>query len=129
MGKKGYLTFQKEHLIFRGGWVRPPPHPQIHHCALAFELFCKNDYICQNVFRNSYLLRLLFIKIGWSLKRSNCRSSRSQMFLTISVPKNRNIHTKTPVLESRKKKETPTQAFSCEYCKIFKNSTFFKSLW
>ena len=31
---------------------------------------------------------------------------------------------KTPVLESVFKKETPTQVFSCEYCKTFENTNF-----
>ena len=46
--------------------------------------------------------------------------SRSQKF--------RNIHRKTPVLESFFNKvtdlQTPTQVFSCEYCEIFKNTYF-----
>ena len=91
---------------------------------LAFELlFRKDDYISPPVFRNSCLLHLLFIKIDWRLKRSNCRSSRSQMFLKVGV---RNIHTKTPVLESKEKRETPTQVFFCEYYESFKNSSHYR---
>ena len=37
----------------------------------------------------------------------------------------KNIHRETPVLKSLFNKETTTRAFSCEYCKIFKN-TYFK---
>ena len=39
----------------------------------------------------------------------------------------RNIHRKTPVLESlfnKALKETPTQVFSCKLCDIFKNIYF-----
>ena len=39
-----------------------------------------------------------------------------------------NIHGKTPVLESLYYKETPTQVFFCEYCKMFKNTYFEKHL-
>ena len=62
------------------------------------------------------------------------------MFFKIGVLKNfANIHRKTTVLESlfnkvagRKacnfiKKETPTQAFSVEYCQIFKKSYFYRA--
>ena len=38
-----------------------------------------------------------------------------------------NIHRKTPVLENLK--ETPTWAFSWEYCKIFKNNFFAQHIW
>ena len=53
----------------------------------------------------------------------------------------RNIHRKTPVLEplfnkviglkacNFIEKETPTQVFSCEYCKIFNNSLFIEHLF
>ena len=41
------------------------------------------------------------------------RSSRSQIFFKIGVLKNFAIFTRKP--------ETPTQVFSGEYCKIFKN--------
>ena len=49
----------------------------------------------------------------------------------------RNIHRKTPVLESLELqvwrsatllKETPTKVFSCEYCNIFKNTYFEENL-
>ena len=81
-------------------------------------------------------LAMLFIHVG---KRSN---SRSQMFFKTHrcSKKFRNVHRKTPVLETLFikvtgltaciliKKETPTQVFSCEYCKIFKNSFFVEHL-
>ena len=69
------------------------------------------------------LLVMLFIHVG---KRSN---NRSQVFLKRGVLKN--IHWKTPVLESlfnkvtRLKacifleKETPSQVFFCKNCKAF----------
>ena len=43
----------------------------------------------------------------------------------------RDIHRKTPVLESLFSKATglrnPTKLFPCEYCKIFKNSFFYRT--
>ena len=37
------------------------------------------------------------------------------------------IHRKTPLLEQLYKKETPTQVFFFEYCKIFKKSFFHRA--
>ena len=66
------------------------------------------------------------------------RSSCSQMFFKIGVLKNFcNIHGETPVLKSLLNKvaglkacnfiskETPRHMFSCELCKIFKNTFFY----
>ena len=67
------------------------------------------------------------------------RSSCSQMFFKIGVLKTSAIFTgKTPDLESLFSKvaglkacnfvkDNPTQVFSCEYCKIFKNTFFYKT--
>ena len=73
-----------------------------------------------------------------SLVENQCfpfRTSRSQMFFKVGV---RNICRKTPALGLFFKKfqsfrpatlkETPAKVFSCEYCKIFKNSFFHRTL-
>ena len=36
------------------------------------------------------------------------------------------IHMKTPVFYQKKKK-TPTQVLSCEFCEIFKNTFFYRT--
>ena len=63
------------------------------------------------------------------------RSSRPQLFIKIGVLKNFAIFTRKHLCWSLylKKafnfiKETPTQVFSCENCKIFKNSFFIEYL-
>ena len=68
---------------------------------------------------------------------SYSRSGRSQMIFKIDVLKDFcNIHRKTHALEpvfdkglglEIFEKETPRQVFSCEYCKIFKNSFFYRT--
>ena len=61
------------------------------------------------------------------LLKTTVRSSRSQMFFKIVVLKNfRNLHRKTPLLEKLYEKETTTQVFFFEYCKIFKKSLFYR---
>ena len=90
--------------------------------------------------------------MDWFLYDNSLRHERvNDIFLTHFMPpslfrsisnsiknflKFRNIHRKTPVLESRFnnvaglktwnfiKNETPTQVFSYEYCEIFKNTYF-----
>ena len=79
----------------------------------------------------------MFLQNGFK----KCRSSRSQMFIKIGVLyKFLDIHKKIYVLKSLfntvrglkacnfNKKDTPTQVFSCEYHKIFKNSFFMEHL-
>ena len=57
-------------------------------------------------------------------RSSHRRCSIKKVFL-----KFRNIHRKTPVLESVFfKKETQTQVLSCEYCEILKKTYFEKHL-
>ena len=61
------------------------------------------------------------------------RSSCSQLFFNIDVLKNRNIHRKTPVLESLFNKvagllkRDPTQVFSCKNCQILKYRFFYRT--
>ena len=68
------------------------------------------------------------------------KSSHSQLFLKIDVLEIRYIRRKTPVFESLFnkfaglkacnfiKKRVKHWVFSCEYCKIFKNSIFYRTL-
>ena len=72
--------------------------------------------LCNNSFRN----RLTAITIIYYLH-----------FVSLKYSLSPNILRKAPVLESLFNslylKETPTQVFSCEYCKIFKNSFFHRT--
>ena len=90
----------------------------------------KNIKTTKNVLAVKQLVKLFIFSqrllwLSWlhtcfkfSLK-SKDRSSRSEMFFRIFG----NIHRKTSVLESLfNYQETPMQVFSCEHCKIFKNS-------
>ena len=68
------------------------------------------------------------------LQKSCLRSSHSQMFFKIVVPRNFPISTEKhlswsidKVVDLRACKEAPTQVFSCEYCKIVMNIFFLKN--
>ena len=50
------------------------------------------------------------------------KSSRSQMFFGIGVPKNFAISTGKQLRFQLYEIETPTQLFSCEYCKILRTA-------
>ena len=60
--------------------------------------------------------------------KDGSRSSRSQMFFKIGVPKTFAIFTGKHLCSSLFLIETPTQVFSCEYCKVFKNRFFIEHL-
>ena len=72
----------------------------------------------------------LFAIVFWG---ETNRSSLSRMFFKLDVLKNFcKFHRKTPVLETLFNKvaglkETSTQVFSCENCKIFKNTFFLRN--
>ena len=78
--------------------------------------------------------------IQTNIKGKNLRSSRTQMFFKIAVLKNFAVLPRKHLcwslflikLQAQVcvfiKKETLTQVFSCEYCKIFKKSFFIKHL-
>ena len=61
---------------------------------------------------------------------ARARSSRSRMFFKIGVHKNlanfRGKH--LPKSLQFYQKETPTKMFSCEFCDIFKNTFFYRTL-
>ena len=69
---------------------------------------------------------VLFLSLSctqfWCLSTPTFRSSRSQMFFEIGVFKNFAIFTGNHLCWSLL--EVPAQAFSCEYCEIFKNSFY-----
>ena len=51
------------------------------------------------------------------------------MFYKKNVRKFFKFHKKTPMLESlRYRKANPTEVFSCEFCKIFRNTFFIDHL-
>ena len=86
-----------------------------------------------------FFLQLYFNVLDKYSSSPQLKSSRSQMFFTIDVLKIfRKLHRKVPVLESfcnldlplglqLYQKGTPAQAFSCEICKIFKSTFFYRS--
>ena len=55
------------------------------------------------------------------------RTSRSKVFSDKSVLKNFAKFTRKHLCWSLKKKNTPTQVFSCEFCEIFKNTSFYRT--
>ena len=85
---------------------------------------------------------ILMVNFKISLVENQClpsRTSRSQMFFKVDVLKSYAIFTRKHLRWSLffKKfqsfrpatlKETPAKVFSCEYCKIFKNSFFHRTL-
>ena len=97
---------------------------------LAFELlFRKDDYISPPVFRNSYLLHLLFIKIDWRLKRSNCRSSHSQMFLKVDVLKTFAIFTQKHLCwRLRRKERLQHRCFPVNITKVLRTALIIEYL-
>ena len=93
------------HFLSYGTWYF---QTRIYLCT-AHEIFMKGEF-------------LLILKVGWV---NIYRSSRSQMFFKIGVFKDFAIFTR----KGRKLywKETLTQLFSCDYCEIFKNTSFHRT--
>ena len=100
-----------------------PPASRVAHITRDF-LTC---YSC------SYYNSMLLLSIANVLEKHSqidiIRSSHSKMFFRCSQEL-RNIHRKTPVLQSLQLyyEETPTQVFSCKYSEILHSSFYIKHL-
>ena len=103
---------------------------------------CDFSEIFKNTFFREHLRWLLLYKLVWKnlvqgfliLDLTFIRSSHQNSFAKKAALKNfaiftRNTSVGVPFSDPQfYYKETPTQVFSCEYCEIFKNTSFEKSL-
>ena len=111
------LTFFK-----KAAWLKPPQSDYESTQSMSRSLI---DAI--------YILSLTNIVhyTKFSPKRQqvpNHRSCRSRMFFKIGVLKDKHLCWSLFLIKLQFfKKETPTQVISCKYCKIFRNSFFYRT--
>ena len=94
----------------------------------------KHTFQWKNVFVRRFLLKWKLLKHLWKLKKIQDRSSQSQMFCKIDILKNFTNFTQKMLCLNHflinpdslllYLEETPTQVFSCEIWKNFKNINF-----
>ena len=73
-------------------------------------MVCRNDHDCRSVLsQKKMFFQSFFLCAYYRGSHRTCKKSYSKFHI---------IHRKTRVLE------TPAHVFSCEYCKIFKNTYF-----
>ena len=90
--------------------------------------------VCTSYLLSSVSLLLSIDNFNVSVGTSVNRNSLSQMLFKIGILKNyaifigKHLCWSLFLLKRLFQKETPTKVFSCEYCKIFKNTFFTENL-